>query len=293
LAAGLFPTESELDQLILGPDSVAWRIASDVRLNMVMLYPLLLQVAHPTVSAGVVDHSDFEQRPWERLIRTLDYVNVLIYGGREAAAAGRRLRTLHRHFKGVREHGGRYSALEPEAFAWVHATVLNTYVVGNRHFGHRLKRAELEQFYREYRGLGRLIGVRERDLPASWAGFEEYFARTAETVLERTEALERVLHQVRDAANPLPLPLPGPVWRVMWLPARRAVWLGGVGPVDSAVRRRLGIGWNILDETQFRAIGAALRPLTPVLPAGLRIGGPDQLRNRSEKFRRGPLGAEA
>lgn len=37
MAAGLFPTESELDQLILGPDSVAWRIASDVRLNMVML----------------------------------------------------------------------------------------------------------------------------------------------------------------------------------------------------------------------------------------------------------------
>ncbi|MDQ6841218.1 MAG: oxygenase MpaB family protein, partial [Actinomycetota bacterium] len=100
MAAGLFPTESELDQLILGPDSVAWRIASDVRLNMVMLYPLLLQVAHPTVSAGVVD---FEQRPWERLVRTLDYVNVLIYGGREAAAAGRRLRTLHRRFKGVRE----------------------------------------------------------------------------------------------------------------------------------------------------------------------------------------------
>lgn len=79
----------------------------------------------------------------------------------------------------------------------------------------------------------------------------------------------------------------------MWLPALRAVWLGGVGPIDSAVRRRLGIDWNILDETQFRAIGTALRPLTPVLPAGLRMGGPDQLRNRSEKIRQGPLGAEA
>lgn len=130
MSAGLFPTESELDQLILGPDSVAWRIASDVRLNMVML-------------------------------------------------------------------------------------------------------------------------------------------------------------------DPLPLPLSGPVWRVMLLPARRAVWLGGVGAIASAVRRRLGIGWNILDEMQFRAIGTARRRLTPVLPAGLRMGGPDQLRNRSEKIRQGPLGVEA
>jgi uncharacterized protein (DUF2236 family) len=293
LSVGLFPTEAELDHLILGPDSIAWRVASDIRLNMVMLYPLLLQVAHPTVSAGVEDFSDFEHRPWERLIRTLDYVNVLIYGGREAAAAGRRLRILHRRFKGFREDGSRYSALEPEAFAWVHASVLSTYVVGTQHFGRRMNTKELAQFYREYRGLGRLIGVRERDLPRDWTGFQEYFTRTAETVLERTEALERVLRAVRDAANPLPLPLPGPVWRAMWIPARRAVWLGGIGPIEPAVRSRLGISWNLLDATQFRAIGAALRPLTPVLPARLRIGGPAQLRDRREKIRRGPLEAEA
>ncbi len=294
MSGGLFPTEAELDRLIVGPDSVAWRIASDMRLNMVMLYPLLLQVAHPTVSAGVVDFSDFEQHPWERLIRTVDYLSVLIYGGRDAAAAGRRLRVLHRRFKGLREDGSRYSALEPDAFAWVHATVLNSYVVGHQHFGRRLRAQELEQFYREYRGLGRLIGVRDRDLPPDWAAFQEYFAQTTELELTRTEALGRVLHAVRGASKPpLPLPLPGPVWRAMWIPARRAVWLGGVGPIDASLRRRLGIGWNVLDETQFRAIGAALRPLTPVMPVSLRITGPDQLRNRWEQIRRGPLGAEA
>jgi uncharacterized protein (DUF2236 family) len=97
----------------------------------------------------------------------------------------------------VREDDSRYSALEPTAYAWVHATVLrHTYVVGHAHFGRPLSPRELEEFYREYRGLGRLVGVRERDLPSDWEGFKRYFAQTAEQELTRTEALERVLRAV-------------------------------------------------------------------------------------------------
>ncbi len=91
--------------LLVGPDSVTWRFASDARLYCVMLYPLLLQVAHPVVGAGVRDYSDFEQRPWNRLMRTIDYVTVLVYGGADAVAMGRRLRDLHKGFQGVREDG--------------------------------------------------------------------------------------------------------------------------------------------------------------------------------------------
>jgi uncharacterized protein (DUF2236 family) len=61
----------------------------------------------------------------------------------------------------------------------------------------------------------------------------------------------------------------------------------------ASIRRRLGIGWNPLDEVQFRTMGAALRPMTPLMARGLRIGGPDQLRSRQEAIRRGPLGADA
>src|SRR5437764_10095937 len=105
MAGSIFPTDAELDEIIVGPDSVSWRRTSDARLYLAMLYPLLLQVAHPTVGAGVRDYSDFEHRPWERLLRTIDYVSVLVYGGREAARAGRKLRAMHSRFKGVREDG--------------------------------------------------------------------------------------------------------------------------------------------------------------------------------------------
>src|SRR5438105_7703098 len=119
MTTALFPTDAELEEILVGPESVTWRIASDPRLHFVSLYPLLLQVAHPTVAAGVRDFSDFEQRPWDRLLRTLDYVNLLVYGGPQAVVAGRRLRDMHKRFRGLREDGQRYYALEPEAYAWV------------------------------------------------------------------------------------------------------------------------------------------------------------------------------
>ena len=101
----LFPSEQEIPDLLVGPDSVTWRFSSDSRLYFMMLYPLLLQVAHPVVGAGVNDYSDFEQRPWNRLLRTIDYVTVLVYGGAEAVAMGRRLRAMHKGFRGTREDG--------------------------------------------------------------------------------------------------------------------------------------------------------------------------------------------
>src|SRR5579862_2946350 len=189
----VFPSEDELDEILLEPDSIAWRATSDIRLYAVMVYPLLLQVAHPTVGAGVLDYSDFERRPWDRLLRTIDYVSLLVYGGRDAVAAGRRLRELHARFRGIREDGERYRALEPEAYAWVHATLIETYIAGHAHFGRPMLRTEIDQFYAEYRGLGRLIGVRQRDLPQTRRGFCTYFERMISEQLVRTEAVNRVL----------------------------------------------------------------------------------------------------
>jgi uncharacterized protein (DUF2236 family) len=150
----LCPSEDELSRVIVGPDSVTWRYTSDWRLYFAMLYPLLLQVAHPTVGAGVRDFSDFDRRPFNRLLRTIDYVTVLVYGGADAAAMGRRLRALHKGFEGVRPDGKRYYALEPEAYAWVHATLLETYVSAHAHFGRRMRPDQIDRFYRSTRVSG-------------------------------------------------------------------------------------------------------------------------------------------
>jgi len=290
MTASLFPTETETRDLLVGPQSVTWRYASDVRLYAVMLYPLLLQVAHPTVGAGVHDFSDFENRPWDRLLRTIDYVSLLVYGGQEAICAGRRLRALHKGFQGTRPDGQRYYALEPRAYAWVHATLIEAYVQGHAHFGRKMSRTEVDSFYREYRGLGRLIGVRESDLPEAWDDFRLYFDNMINSELEPTDSVVRVLRSVGSAARP-PLPIPDAIWRAARLPAGRALWIGGLGLMDPALRARLGIEWTRRDESAFRALGRISRGVERVLPKSLKVTGPAQLRWRRKAIAHGPLGA--
>jgi uncharacterized protein (DUF2236 family) len=290
----LLPSPAEAQPLLAGRDSVTWQFGSDARLYLVMLYPLLLQVAHPTVGAGVRDYSDFERRPWERLLRSLDWVNLLVYGGQDAIAAGRRLRALHQAFRGVRDDGRRYHALEPEAYAWVHATLLESYLAGHAHFGRPMTSDQQERFYREYRGLGRLAGVRERDLPPDLLTFRAYFERTMGEDLRRTGSVDRVLCSVSDVARPaLPLLLPEVAWRTIRAPASRLLWLGGVGLLPPYLRARFGISWGRSDARAFRILGSLSRGLTPALPARLQVMGPDHLRLRRRAIARGPLGAEA
>jgi len=286
MAGALFPSDTEIDRLLVGPESIAWRSTSDVRLNFAVLYPLLLQVAHPTIDAAVSDYSDFDQRPWDRLLATADYLNLLVYGGRDAVAAGRRLHALHRRFHGTRADGTPYSALEPAAYAWVHATLLDTFVRASACFSTPMTPPEADRFFREYRGLGRLIGVRERDLPATWTQFRAYFRRTARYRLSRTASVDRVLNAIRDAAAPIPKPF----WRAIELPARRALWLGGIGLMDAETRRRLSIPWSRVDGTEFALLSMLSRSLSPVLPASLKITGPEHLRIRRPMIAQGPLG---
>ncbi|HLY47942.1 MAG TPA: oxygenase MpaB family protein [Solirubrobacteraceae bacterium] len=286
----VFPSSAEADAILLGPDSVAWQRASDVRLYLVMAYALLLQVAHPTVGAGVRDYSDFERRPWSRLLRTIDYVTLLVYGGPRAIPAGRRLRELHRGFRGVREDGRRYHALEPDAYAWVHATLIDAYVTGHAHFGTPMTAEETERFYSEYRRLGRLIGVRERDLPPTWSAFRDYFERMSTEELAGNESVDRVLRAIRRVPPP-PGAVPELLWRAVRIPAADALRLGGVGPMAPELRARLGIAWSWRDELRLRALGAASRTLGPVLPTRLRVTGPAQLRWREQAIARGPLGS--
>jgi uncharacterized protein (DUF2236 family) len=292
LATTIFPADEELDELLVGTESITWRVASDVRLSFAMLYPLLLQVAHPTVGAGVRDYSDFERHPWKRLLATVDYVSLLVYGGREAAPAGRRLRAAHRSLRGVREDGKPYHALEPDAYAWVHATLLEVYIAGTAHFAKAMSAGEVDRFYREFRGLGRLIGVRDRDLPPDWNGFREYFDRMVTEELVHTAAVDRVLRAVRRLPPP-ETSMPRPLWRAMRIPTGRAAWVGGIGLMDAALRRRLAIRWSPLDEAQFRALGATCRVLTPILSESLRVTGPAQLRWRRREIAEGPLGGDA
>src|ERR671931_2601533 len=63
---------------------------------------VLLQVAHPLIAVGVVQHSDYRRDLWRRLARTLRALYLNTYGTKEEAErAGAAVRAVHAHVRGV------------------------------------------------------------------------------------------------------------------------------------------------------------------------------------------------
>jgi uncharacterized protein (DUF2236 family) len=63
--------------------------------------------------------------------------------------------------------------------------------------------------------------------------------------------------------------------------------------MPESLRRKLDLRWTSAQQTELRALGAASRALTPVLPAALRNMGPEFLRLRRKAIASGPLGPAA
>lgn len=288
MAETMLPTPEEVPALVPKPGSPVWRYGGDPRLLGTGSFAILLQVGHPTVGAGVSEFSEFRADPWGRLLRTLDYSYVMTYGGPDLAAEmGRRIREMHKHIKGVKPDGERYHALEPEAYAWVHATLAHAIVHGHKLLASGIPAGEIDQFYEEWRRAGRLIGVRERDLPETWAEFGEYFDRMVEERLERTAAVDEVLESLKEPIGPeLPF-LPEPVWRLIRVPASHQVSLVSAGLLGPTLRERYGISWSRRKERQLQVLAAASRATSPLLPRRFRVVGPSYLRWRREAIARG------
>jgi uncharacterized protein (DUF2236 family) len=293
-ADAILPSQDQVPELVPRPGSIVWRAAGDGRLLPTAGYALLLQVAHPTVGAGVAEHSDFTADPWGRLLRTLDYVHGSIYGGAALAGdIGRRVRAMHRNIKGVRPDGEPYHALEPRAYAWVHATLASAILDGHRVLGLRLRPDEEEDFWQGWRRLGRLVGVRDRDLPARWRDFAPYFSRMVDEELRDTETVQVVLESL---ARPIPPPvsgLPPGLWSTVRLPVGRHVRLLTTGLLPAALRERFGIEWTALHERAFRLLAAASRASGPLMIGPLREFGPHYLRWRRTALEAGEVASPA
>jgi uncharacterized protein (DUF2236 family) len=290
--SSVLPEPAEYADLAPRPGSPVWRAFNDARLLAASGYATLLQVAHPTVGHGVHQYSSFTKDPWGRLLRTLDYVHGTIYGGPELAGEiGARVRSMHRAIKGERPDGERYHAMEPGAFAWVHATLAASIAEGHRLFATPMTWPEKEAFWAQWRDVGRLIGVRDRDLPEDWGGFEDYFRSVVAEQLEWTPAVPEVLGQLSKAKPP-----PGlhpSLWRVLRVPMGSQLRLTTVGMLPRELRARLELPWSQNDRRAFRALAAASRAAGPAIRGPLAEFGPNYVRWRREALQRGDVASPA
>ncbi|MFC0109779.1 oxygenase MpaB family protein [Kibdelosporangium aridum] len=255
---------------MLGPESETWHHVLDWRLLLESGRALLLQVAHPTVGAGVVQYSDFRKRPWQRLQRTVDSLMLISYGGDRTAAESARLRELHKDMKGIDHHGHRYHALNPEAYWWVHATLFEGAVHAHANFATPLSREQQERMYQEWREVGELLGLKPHHMPDDLAGFFGYFNGMVADRLEDNEAVRQVLAALADRRSQAPPGWPEIAWRVFGPVSADLVTAVTIGTLPEPFRNRLGLQWTRVDRVKLAAARRAVKIGMPLLPDKVR-----------------------
>ena len=248
--------------LPLSRRSVLFRVAAEPSLLLTSgPRALLLQVAHPSVAAGVAQHSDYQSRPWVRLLRTLAVVTSLTFADppRSRRAAGQ-LRRRHAEIRGTTESGSPYQALDPDLLLWVWATLGDCLVRSHERFVRPLTETELEELYSEWKLVAYACGVPAGACPETWSDFGTYFGDMVDAELLPTDVACTVAGYVRRPPVPFPLNVvSGEIMQTIT-----------AGQLPAHLRRDLGFDWNPVRALAFEAVAATSRLAGRIIPGGIR-----------------------
>lgn len=232
---------------------------------------ILLQLAHPMVARGVAEHSAFATEPWgwsRRLNRTLHAMLALTFGSEEeAGAAAARINAIHDRVHGRLDRpagsapaGALYSAHDPALLAWVHATLLDSFLLAYRLFVGPLGPADADRYCEEGSGIEPRLGIPPGSLPRTESALRAYLESTlASGAIEVTDEARGLAREV--LAPPVPRPL-RPIFRLAALPA--------VGLLPTAIREGYGLPWSAGRQRLLTGLAAVSRGSLPLLPPPLR-----------------------
>lgn len=249
-AAGLF-----------GPGSVSWRIDRELVVLAGGSCALLLQAAHPVVAAGVEQHSTYASDPFGRLMRTLTSSFDVVFGSRsQAEATIRRVNAIHERVRGTRpDDGSPYSAMDPDALLWVHATLVDTALRVYGRFVRPLSEAEEQAYHEESARVARLLGVPDGHLPATIGELRAWMdGLVASGEVHVTPAARRIAATVLYPTRFPP--------RIAW----DAAHLVSMATLRPSIRRQYGIPWSAARERGMEHIAATSRAVLPRLPGLVR-----------------------
>jgi uncharacterized protein (DUF2236 family) len=163
-------------------DSMLRRVNRERVLALAGPRALLMQAAHPLAVAGLLAHSDALDEPYERLARTARVLRTIGFGSKaDADRVAARVRAMHRRVRGAIKDpvgpypaGTRYRADDPDLLLWVLFTLVDSAIVVYDKYVGDLSREERAALWHDYKVVGRLFGLRERNMPAELDDFEEY-----------------------------------------------------------------------------------------------------------------------
>jgi len=251
-------------------DSVSWRVFKNpVALFAGGVAAVILELAEPSVRAGVWDHSGFRRDPALRLRRTGAAAMMTVYGPRSAAEemiAG--VSAMHQRVRGTTSGGRPYRADDPRLLDWVQATAAFGFSQAYHAYVAPLTRAERSRVFAEGQAAARLYGA--LGAPASLEGWDTLLARTTPG-LEPSPVIAEFLSIMRSA----------PIVPLAMRPLQRLLVAAAIDLVPAPLRRRLGLssfGLSAPERLLVRGLGALADrlPLEGAPPAQscLRLGLP-------------------
>jgi uncharacterized protein (DUF2236 family) len=252
-------------------DSMLRRVIRETVVAFSTPRTLLMQAAHPVAFAGFFEHTGSLEDPYARLRRTGEVLDLIAWGDRdEADAATARVRAIHSRVRGVLAEdagpwpaGTPYAADDPELLLWILATMMDSAsLVYGRYVG-TLTRRELDALWADYRVVGSLFGLRDRDMPGDHAAFRAYM---------REMLLSGDLHvtsRARELATRIVFRPPVP--RVA-VPLRELVNQATIGWLPPTLRRQYRFRWDPLRGVALRGGAEYVKRLVvPFAPERLRL----------------------
>jgi uncharacterized protein (DUF2236 family) len=154
-------------------DSMLRRVHRERALALSGPRALLMQAAHPLAVSGLLAHTTALDDPYERLARTARVMSTIGFGSkRDADRVTAHVRAMHRRVRGTLKvavgpypAGTAYRADDPELLMWVLFTLVDSATVVYRKYVGSLGAGEEAALWADYRVIGRLFGLRQRDMP--------------------------------------------------------------------------------------------------------------------------------
>jgi uncharacterized protein (DUF2236 family) len=252
-------------------DSMLRRVVGDRVTGLSGPRALLVMAAHPVAFAGFFAHTGALDDPYARLERTAVVMNAIAFGTRARAdRMTAHVRAMHRRVRGELAEpagpfpaGTRYRGDDPEHLLWILGALAESAMLVYGKYVRSLSRAEQDELWGDYRVVGRLFGLRERDMPADIDGFEAYMA-------ERYASPELVVTpQARALAVDIVLRPPVPAHL---RPVLELVNQITVGLLPREVRRQYGFSWDPVRSAALHGGAEYVKRLVvPVLPERMRM----------------------
>lgn len=236
-------------------DSISWRVfRNPVTLFIGGVAAVSLELAEPSVRAGVWDHSSFRKDPLTRLRRTGMAAMITVYAPRAAAERMiARVVAMHDQVRGTLDDGTPYYANDTRLLDWVQATASFGFIHAYHGFAHRLTEAQISAAFAEGAVAAGLYGA--TGAPRTVSEWEEMLAATLPT-LEPSAVLDEFL-QIMRTTPILPRPL---------RPVQRTLVKAAITMLPDSVRARLKLTDVRLNAAERLAIRLMARASERLLP---------------------------